>query len=287
MSGDKVGLYGGSTGVAVCDREKMVTFLEQHPAQGDAWRQATGARDIRKYANTLSPVLLVNDTRVTNNSFKDGKPVPFQSVLQAGTGVMVDDRGVPKVRCACGNPLSEPQSSVQKSTYTGQRWETFSERKVVAVQRAVEPMAVIELAAPPVNGETTLPSQGAQIVPGEDVATESELPNPLTTEPTEATTPDTSTSEDTTTTDGVPEETTSTEPTASSEETTEVTEPDTSTEDTAPATDETPNGAPEPGPYPRQRYRDSHFPRAARTRAVPSRQRYWDGRSRSRAATDH
>ena len=249
MSGDKVGLYGGSTGVAVCDREKMVTFLEQHPAQGDAWRQATGARDIRKYANTLSPVLLVNDTRVTNNSFKDGKPVPFQSVLQAGTGVMVDDRGVPKVRCACGNPLSEPQSSVQKSTYTGQRWETFSERKVVAVQRAVEPMAVIELAAPPVNGETTLPSQGAQIVPGEDVATESELPNPLTTEPTEAGARHLDVGGRHHDRRGA-EETTSTEPTTTSEETTEVTEPDTPTEDTAPATDETPNGAPEPGPYP-------------------------------------
>ena len=44
VSGDKVGLYGGSTGVAVCDREKMVTFLERNPVQGDAWRQATGAR---------------------------------------------------------------------------------------------------------------------------------------------------------------------------------------------------------------------------------------------------
>ena len=104
------------------------------------------------------------------------------------------------MRCACGNPLSEPQSSVQKSTYTGQRWETFSERKVVAVQEAVEPMAVIELAAPPVNGETTVPSQGAQIVPGEEVATESELPNPLTTEATEGLETDSSTSEEATTT---------------------------------------------------------------------------------------
>lgn len=252
VSGDKVGLYGGSTGVAVCDREKMVTFLERNPVQGDAWRQATGARDIRKYANTLSPVLLTNDTRVTNNSLKNGKPVPFQSVLQAGTGVMVDDRGVPKVRCACGNPLSEPQSSVQKSTYTGQRWETFSERKVVAVQEAVEPMAVIELAAPPVNGETTVPSQGAQIVPGEEVATESELPNPLTTEATEGLETDSSTSEEATTTETEPviEDTTTTEPTTTSEEPTDVLEPDTPTEGAGPAVDEWPSEEPEIELYP-------------------------------------
>ena len=29
-------------------------------------------------------------------------------VLQAGTAVMVDDRGVPRAKCSCGNPLREP-----------------------------------------------------------------------------------------------------------------------------------------------------------------------------------
>ena len=81
VSGDQVGLYGGTPGVAACDREKMVKFLETHPPQATAWKNVTGAKDIRSYAQTLSPVVLTHDTRVTNHGFKNGQASPFQSVL--------------------------------------------------------------------------------------------------------------------------------------------------------------------------------------------------------------
>ena len=102
VSGDQVGLYGGSTNQAVCDRDKMVNFLERNPVQGAAGRTVAGVSDIRAFASTLSPVVLLHDTRVTNHGFKNGTPTTFQSVLQTGTAVLVDNRGIPRVRCDSG-----------------------------------------------------------------------------------------------------------------------------------------------------------------------------------------
>jgi hypothetical protein len=57
----------------------------------------------------LTAVRLRFDTRVTNHGFRDGEANAFQSILQAGTAVMVDDQGIPRVKCNCGNPLAEPE----------------------------------------------------------------------------------------------------------------------------------------------------------------------------------
>ena len=85
---------------------------------------------------TLSPVVLTQDTRVTDHGFDSGQPRPFQSVLQTGTAVLIDDRGVPRVRCACGNPLAEPQSAT-KQEFTGAAWKTFKKTSLVTVQQSV------------------------------------------------------------------------------------------------------------------------------------------------------
>ena len=63
---------------------------------------------VASYIRSLRPVTLTRDTRVTNYSFEDGKAVGFQSILQAGTAVLVDRYGEPVARCRCGNPLSKP-----------------------------------------------------------------------------------------------------------------------------------------------------------------------------------
>jgi hypothetical protein len=150
VAGDQVGLYGGTPGVAACDREKMVNFLETHPQQGTAWKNVTGAKDIRSYAQTLSPVVLTQDTRVTNHGFDSGQASPFQSVLQTGTAVLIDDRGVPRVRCACGNPLAEPQSA-SKPEFTGTAWKTFKKTSLVTVQQSVQTLDKVELVSVPVK----------------------------------------------------------------------------------------------------------------------------------------
>lgn len=63
---------------------------------------------VGRYIQGLKPVTLIQDTRVTNHTYESGAAVPFQAILQAGTAVLVNDKGVPVARCRCGNPLLEP-----------------------------------------------------------------------------------------------------------------------------------------------------------------------------------
>jgi hypothetical protein len=111
--GDTPGLYGGTRDAGTCDVEQLVGFLtdEENADKAEAWADALGIEvdEIEDFVAELTPVRLRFDTRVTNHGFVDGEANPFQSILEAGTAVMVDDEGVPRVKCNCGNPLAEPQ----------------------------------------------------------------------------------------------------------------------------------------------------------------------------------
>src|SRR5206468_3821186 len=107
----------------VCDPEKLIAFLMGHPDKAAAWVGALNAdptlkwsgqtplkvSDIPAYIHDLGPTFLSADTRVTNHGFFNGKATPHQSVLQAGTAVLVDKSDIPRARCACGNPLLPPK----------------------------------------------------------------------------------------------------------------------------------------------------------------------------------
>lgn len=127
-SGSEPGLYGGTQDQTTCDREQLVAFLTANQDKARAWAGAQGIAvgDIADYIATLTPMRLRFDTRVTNHGFRDGRATPYQTVLQAGTAVLVDSRGVPRVRCACGNPLLEPQATATAPTFTGTPWAGFS-----------------------------------------------------------------------------------------------------------------------------------------------------------------
>ncbi|MEY2476551.1 MAG: hypothetical protein QOG87_1866 [Actinomycetota bacterium] len=127
VKGGAPGLYGGTRNLTSCDPEKLVNYLEANPALGRAWASVERIQvsEIRSYVATLTPVLLRTDTRVTNNGFRNGRATPHQSVLQAGTAVLVDQYGVPRVRCYCGNPLLPPIATRRTPTYTGTRWPGF------------------------------------------------------------------------------------------------------------------------------------------------------------------
>jgi hypothetical protein len=113
VEGSAEGLYGGSLDTAVCDGPQFLSFITDpaNRAQADAWAEVQGItpEEIPDYFAGLTPVRLRLDTRVTNHGFDGSRPVPFQSVLQAGTAVLVDERGVPRFKCFCGNPLTEPE----------------------------------------------------------------------------------------------------------------------------------------------------------------------------------
>ena len=132
--GDEVGLYGGTENQSTCDREQLIDFLQENEDKGRAWAdvQSIAFDEIEDFVLSLTPLRLRFDTRVTNHGFRDGEANDFQSILQAGTAVLVDDRGVPRVRCACGNPLLEPEATSSDPTFRGDRWDGFS---VTNIQR--------------------------------------------------------------------------------------------------------------------------------------------------------
>jgi hypothetical protein len=112
VDGSEPAVYGGSRDTQVCDVAALTAFLTD-PANADkaeAWAGVQGIEvaDIESYVSGLTAVRLRWDTRVTNHGFRDGEATAFQSLLQAGTAVLVDDTGVPRVKCNCGNPLGEP-----------------------------------------------------------------------------------------------------------------------------------------------------------------------------------
>lgn len=147
LSGAEVGLYGGTPNSSVCDRQKMDLFLDQNPDKATAFREVTHAPDIGDFLGGLSPVVLTADTRVTNHGFDNGVTT-FQSVLQKGTTVLVNNTGEPVVRCACGNPLAAPaalSAPVSQLRFQGDKWEDWDIKRLAAVRPAKEPIKTFVL----------------------------------------------------------------------------------------------------------------------------------------------
>ncbi|WP_151475592.1 DUF6777 domain-containing protein [Streptomyces albicerus] len=138
VSGATPGLYGGTQRVGSCDVQRQIRFLTADQAKARAFAQAAGVSQpgIPDYLRGLTSVVLRADTRVTNHGFRDGRPTSYQSVLQAGTAVLVDNRGVPRVRCACGNPLKPPVAFEGTPGHNGSPWPGYRPAKVIVVTPA-------------------------------------------------------------------------------------------------------------------------------------------------------
>ncbi|WP_312348346.1 DUF6777 domain-containing protein [Actinomyces sp.] len=167
--GDTEGLYAHSPTSTVCDAAALAARLGADTATASAWARARGVPvdQIGEHLAGLFPVYLTVDTLVTNHRFERNGAVAFTALLQAGTAVLVDARGLPAVRCACGNPLLPPATGtvVRGATFRGTAWDGFDADAVHAVSAAPGPMgslsalhvdtaAVVELAAGGIEGET-------------------------------------------------------------------------------------------------------------------------------------
>ncbi|WUG85049.1 hypothetical protein OHU74_03865 [Streptomyces sp. NBC_00454] len=139
VAGSSPGLYGGTRDVASCDVEKQIKVLSGQPAKNAAFASALGLQPsaVPGYLRSLTPVQLRMDTRVTNHGYRDGRATAYQAVLQAGTAVLVDDRGVPRVRCACGNPLGSPVALRADPKHSGQPWTSYRPAQVVVIAPSV------------------------------------------------------------------------------------------------------------------------------------------------------
>jgi uncharacterized protein DUF6777 len=161
VDGAEPAVYGGSRDTQVCDVAGLVSFLTDpsNEAKAQAWAGALGidVSEIESYVGGLTAVRLRWDTRVTNHGFSDGEATPFQSVLQAGTAVLVDDTGVPRVKCNCGNPLDEPEDTGASSAGSvddvasnpDEAWEGLDPEQVVVVQpgATVEEITLVDVDA--------------------------------------------------------------------------------------------------------------------------------------------
>jgi hypothetical protein len=138
VDGSAPGLYGGTRNVASCDVEKQISALRAAPAKNKAFASVVGVQPsgVPAYLRSLTPVQLRMDTRVTNHGYRDGAATSYQAVLQAGTAVLVDDHGVPRVRCACGNPLAPPVAQQTTPKRTGDSWSSYRPQNVVVVTPA-------------------------------------------------------------------------------------------------------------------------------------------------------
>lgn len=153
VDGAAPGLYGGTRKVASCDVEQQVKVLQAAPDKNRAFAsvQDIEPSDVPGYLRGLTPVTLRMDTRVTNHGFRDGEADAYQAVLQAGTAVLVDDRGVPRVRCACGNPLLPPVAQ-EDPRQTGEAWPGYRASDVVVVEPSKKPVKEFVMVDPE-NGD--------------------------------------------------------------------------------------------------------------------------------------
>lgn len=150
LSGATPGLYGGTQSVGSCDVEQQVRFLGEDQAKARAFARASGISPsaVPDFLRGLTPVVLRADTRVTDNGYRGGSATGYQAVLQAGTAVLVDGYGAPRVRCACGNPLKPPVAVRGAVVTTGTPWQGYLPDQVVVVKptsRIVDSIVIVDV----------------------------------------------------------------------------------------------------------------------------------------------
>ncbi|MFJ6087028.1 DUF6777 domain-containing protein [Streptomyces sp. NPDC092369] len=153
QQGDTPGLYGGTREPTLCDVAKLKAFLTdpRNKRKAQAWATALDltTAQIPDYLDRLTPVLLRHDTLVKNHDYKKGKAVPFNSLLQAGIAILVDQQGLPAVKCSCGNPLRPFKGDTSRISVTfddgNKKWQGYERSSVVAVRPAPRKMAKLAL----------------------------------------------------------------------------------------------------------------------------------------------
>ena len=131
------------------------------------------------YVAELTPVILRSDTYVINHGFVNGSANPIPVVLQAGTTVMVDKYGVPRVKCYCGNPL-KPSKGYSKPAYRGPKWSGFNPGSITIIQQTTVVIQIFTLVDPKTGEGFTRPAGSTG---GSDQPSSPPEPEPPDTQP--------------------------------------------------------------------------------------------------------
>jgi hypothetical protein len=145
------GVFGAVGNGEVCDLGLLVSSLQSNARAADGWATVQGiaAEEIPGFVSTLTPVVLLEDTVVTNFGWRDGQVAPRQSVLQRGTSVLVDRRGSPVARCLSGSPLRPPQPLPAAPSFQGEEWPGFGRAfldEILAADREVLQFVLVDIA---------------------------------------------------------------------------------------------------------------------------------------------
>ncbi len=195
--GDRAGLYAATRQSPSCDVGNLIRMLQQNPPAAAAWASTLGIQTSRiaTYLATVTPVLLRTDTRVTNYGFANGVATPIQSVLEAGTAVVVDKYGEPVAKCYCGNPLTGPVLS-SRASYQGPEWSGFSARRLAVIRRSTNIITTFTLYDPSGNqmfqrkaGSHVASSGGAATSATTSSTSTTVTPTPSTTSPAQSAPP--------------------------------------------------------------------------------------------------
>ncbi|MFT7598377.1 MAG: hypothetical protein ACI8TP_001298 [Acidimicrobiales bacterium] len=133
VAGATPGLYGGTSSRPSCDRKDLAEALTDSQRAG-TWTGVFGidAEDLVDYLGGLTPVQLQVDVRVTDHRFVQGSVAARQAVLQAGSPVLIDANGVPRVRCLSGSPILGPVGGSQLEI-VDVPWIDFDEERLVRI----------------------------------------------------------------------------------------------------------------------------------------------------------
>ncbi len=168
IPGDAPGLYGGTGDDATCDLGQLNDYLAD-PANADkatAFAKVLGIEvsGIDETLEEFTTVIVNVDLFVTNHGFSGGEANAFVAVLQAGTAVAVDRHGVPRVKCACGNPLAPAPAGVvfdADTPTTGTPWSGWDPAAVAVPEASDEPVDAFDLIDVETGGTQTVPAGGS------------------------------------------------------------------------------------------------------------------------------
>jgi hypothetical protein len=172
QQGDTPGLYGGTRKPTICDVKQLKAFLTdpRNHQKAQAWATALSITtdEIPGYLDRLTPVLLRHDTLVQNHDYKKGKAVPFNSLLEAGIAVLVDEQGLPAVKCSCGNPLRPFTDDTNRISVKfgdgNKKWRGYQRSSVVAVQptpRKMQRLVLVDVDDPALGINRPVGTAGA------------------------------------------------------------------------------------------------------------------------------
>lgn len=136
-AGTVTGVFGGSLNETACNPNQLVSFLTADASRAEVWASVLSidAASIVPYVDSLTAVNLAFDTRVLDHGLSDGAALPREVVLQRGTAVLIDARGVPRVNCYSGNPLLDPTIAASES-YEGDQWASFTSITIIVIAPA-------------------------------------------------------------------------------------------------------------------------------------------------------